>query len=332
MPERLLVLLPRWVGDALIATPLLQLLRRRPGGAHLAVLAAPAVVPALAGLSFIDEIMTRGGFLQTAARLRRGRFDEVFVLPNSFSSAVLAALSGAPRRIGYACEFRGPLLTDARPWPGEIGHRVLRYARLADPALGRLSPADYPCAVASDEAAEAEANRLLEGLDPRRLVAVNPCSMNAPSRRWAAERFGALCRALAGLGFAPVLVGGPTLADRRRVDEVKAAAGTPTSDLCGRTSLPGLAAVLRRARLLVTGDVGLMHVGAAAGTPLLVLAGASDTSVTGPWTAAPVRILRKPVPCAPCVKNHCINRETPMICMDSIETDEVLVAAREMLA
>jgi ADP-heptose:LPS heptosyltransferase len=156
--------------------------------------------------------------------------------------------------------------------------------------------------------------------------------MNATSRMWAADRFGAVAMALDREGFGIVLVGGPSSEDRRRVDEVRGACpAVDTLDLCGRTTLGGLGAVLRQVRLLITGDVGLMHIGSAARVPMLVLAGASDTDHTGPWTAGDYRVLREPVACAPCVRNTCGNHEAPMICMESISVDRVVRAAMETL-
>src|SRR5215470_14007649 len=127
---RRLVIAPNWIGDAVMSLPFLRALRRADPGGRLEVMArrGPAAIYRAEGSA--DSILPRSRFLADAIAARRGRFAEVWLLPNSYRAALLARASGARRRIGYATEGRGWLLTGAlAPPPGTI-HQLRDYDAL----------------------------------------------------------------------------------------------------------------------------------------------------------------------------------------------------------
>jgi ADP-heptose:LPS heptosyltransferase len=104
-----------------------------------------------------------------------------------------------------------------------------------------------------------------------------------PPNRWPAERFTQLVRALRERDSAPLcLCGGPEdrLLFAPVLEAVRGMAGV--RDLVGRSSLPELVALERRARLFVGCDTGPMHIAAALGTPVVALFGPADPRRTGP--------------------------------------------------
>jgi len=113
--DRILVFMPNWLGDGVMATPFLRALRSLyPAPAIIHAIARPLVAPVLAGLPFVDHIhiLKKGDENRLVKVLRANRFDLGVLLPNSLRSAWTLRRIGAKRRLGYAREARALLLTD----------------------------------------------------------------------------------------------------------------------------------------------------------------------------------------------------------------------------
>src|ERR1051325_2836909 len=120
--QKILVVQPSWVGDAVMATPTLRALRELYPDAHISYLLRRYVKPIYAGMPWADKLITyrtgktrakagKGPF-DLAARLRAGKFDMAILLPNSFKSALICKMAGIDRVVGYERDGRGFLLTD----------------------------------------------------------------------------------------------------------------------------------------------------------------------------------------------------------------------------
>jgi len=167
------VILPRWIGDAVMATPLLRALRGHFGDrARITGVMRPAVADLLAGTGWIDDVVSyeRHGddpqqhFWPVIRRLRRNRPDAAIVLPTSLSAASLAAFGGARRRIGHRGCWRRLLLTEVLParHDGAVVPPPQAFMELAA-ALGvPPGPLDVELAVTSGELARGD--MLLEKL------------------------------------------------------------------------------------------------------------------------------------------------------------------------
>ncbi|HMN42843.1 MAG TPA: glycosyltransferase family 9 protein, partial [Phycisphaerales bacterium] len=116
-PLRLLVVMPSWLGDVVMATPALRLLRDGLPGSFIGGLVRPGLDELIAGTDLLDEVhvdRARGvmGPKLVAAKIRPRRYDAALLLANSFSTALVTRLAFIPRRIGYDRDGRGMLLTD----------------------------------------------------------------------------------------------------------------------------------------------------------------------------------------------------------------------------
>ena len=116
-PQRLLVVAPSWVGDATMATPAFRSMRSAWPGTYIAMLCRPGIDQVLEGLTAFDDLIVdrMGGLLgpmRGGLRLRRHRFDCAVLFPNSFRTALATRIAGITRRVGYARDGRGRLLTD----------------------------------------------------------------------------------------------------------------------------------------------------------------------------------------------------------------------------
>lgn len=278
--ERLLVVLPSWVGDAVMATPALRALRRWLPDARIELTGRPGLEAVLAGLSTFDAFHThdmRGwlGPFTGVGRFRAARFDAVLLLPNSPRSALFAFATGAPRRVGWARDARGWLLTHGLPAPRDREPRsaVDWYADLVAWALQRPLD-DRAVALACTPPQRDQGERLLEGL-PRPITILNP-GANRADKRWPAERFGELAKRLTSArGGAVCVTGGPAETEVvRRV--VETAAGAAVSLIDRGVHLGSLKAALGMADLLVTNDTGPRHLAAGMGTACVSLFGPTD--------------------------------------------------------
>ncbi len=277
---RLAVICPSWVGDTVMATPVLRACRTARPDTHITVVCRPGLDELLGGCPWLDDIiavdMKRiGGTIQAARRLRHARVEAVLLLPNGLRSAVVAALAGPRVRVGYRRAGRGLLLShglDRPPGRGPVA-AVAYYASLAQFALG-VDHVVTQMQLVVTEAQGAEASRLLENV-PRPFVVLCP-GANRKAKRWPAERFAAVADHLATRhGFGVVVTGSP--AERSVIARVTAATHTDVTDLASHgVRLGALKGVIAEARLMITNDTGPRHVAAALGTPTVSLFGPTD--------------------------------------------------------
>ncbi len=291
--RRRVVRAPNHLGDVVMALPALAA-----DGSDIVVVSWLAPLLELAGLPGRVLPFERGfaGFRAAVAALRRERYREGVLMTPSFSAAWLFRWSGVRHLRGTDTDARGFLLADRIPREALKGrHRILQYRLLLgqDP---NGEPEVHPIRPRAEAVEEWRAR--FEG---GKAVGLFPGS-NAPSRRWAVERFRALAALLVERGVRVAVLGGST--DRELTKEV--AEGIPgVVDVGGRTDLPGLAALLAASDALVTNDTGPMHLAAAVGTPTVTLWGPSDPAEVRPVGARDVRVTGADLPCRPCFRNHC---------------------------
>ena len=319
-PDRLVVLAPNWLGDAVMALPALQTLRDHNPQAHLAVAARPSVAPLYAmvpGVAAVLPLESRGGLSQVqwwrrdAARLAAERFDLAVLLPNSFLSAWVAAQARVPERWGYDTDLRGRWLTKALRRPAPSVHQADYYLALTTAA--GLAPSARVARLAVPQAAHAAAAALLPS---REIVVLAPGAAYGRAKQWPPERFAALAHRLwRARGVASVLVG--TGGDAVAGVELRAAlialpGGSETAEvlvnLIGKTDLPTLAAVLARARAVVANDSGAMHLAGAVGAQVVAIFGPTNERQTAPLTSADgpaPRLAIHHVWCRPCMLREC---------------------------
>jgi heptosyltransferase-2 len=330
--QRIVVRLPNWLGDIVMATPALVAIRRHFAGATLAV-AAPAgfagLCRAMAGVDEVVPLEGRGvrALGAHAAALRDGRFDLAILLTNSFVTALATHRAGIPERWGVRRDFRGPLLTRGvkRPRPAER-HHSLYYAALVQ-ALG-IAAAPEHLLLRTDATARDAARALLEargwnGTAP--LVALAPGAAYGGAKRWPAEHAAATIAALDARGVRTVLVGAGADRDAARAVESAVAAGggrTAPLNVVGDTDLGRLMALFEECRLVIANDSGAMHVASAVGRPVVAVFGPTDELATAPL--GPHTIVRHAVWCRPCLLREC-----PLDhgCMRGVSGDAVVRAA-----
>ena len=275
---------------------------------------------------------------ETVAELRAQRFELALNFSSSRMSAVLLGLLDVPDVRGWSMTedgFRAIQTPWARLFATLCLHRRVAGFNLVDCYRGVAGCLDVPERGLSfnvtGEARQAIAERLRAAgvADDARVVALQ-LGASRPIRRWPLESFATLAGDLARDGSRIVLVGGA--GERELAQELlRACAGSDPAliDLCGRTSIRELAALLERCALLVTGDTGPMHMAAAMRTPIVGLFfGPALPFDTGPYGADHV-LLHAAVGCAPC--DHAVHCLDPF-CRTTIAPRLVASVARARLA
>ena len=332
---RALVIAPQWIGDAVMAEPLLARLAAR--GERVSVAALAWVAPVFRAMPEVAETIElpfAHRRLDWTARRRlgvalRGRFDVAYVLPNSLKSALLPWWARVPVRIGYRGEGR-PLLVN-RPLPNPPGRppMVEFYGALAGPPTAALV-AERP-RLALPAAVVAAALRSA-GLERGAYWAFAPGAEYGPAKRWPVGRYAELARSLhASSGARAVLLG--SAGEAALCAEVAALAPQACLDLAGRFGLVNAMALISAARGVVTNDSGLMHVAAAFAIPQVAVFGSTSPAHTPPhsprarvlWLKAELGLA-----CMPCFDRECRFGHTG--CLVGVSAARVEAALDDALA
>jgi heptosyltransferase I len=366
--QRILLIKPSAVGDVLHTLPVLVKLRARYPQARIDWLLTPALAalvrhhPDLSGVVLFDRrqyarlwrsFSAAASLARLVASLRQTRYDLVIDLHGQFRSALLALATGAPTRVGFGRPHAGPRCpsdrrlvpqayvhgwTGARegawlaythriPLPASDVHAVDRYLWLG-PLLGLDDePPDLRVPVPPD--AETKVAELLDrpGVAGRPLAVLFP-GTSWETKHWHVQGFAEVARHLAATGRAVVLAG--SAAERERCRDV-AELCPGVLDLCGRTTLPELAALLRRAAVCVTNDSGSMHLAVALGRPVVGIFGPTDPVWIGPY-GRPDAVVRAALPCAPCYLRAVRRCPNGHACMNAVTGATVVERLERTLA
>ena len=309
---KILVVAPSWIGDTVLAQPLLKLLHRRHRRLDLHVLAPDWVRPLVRRMAEVQRVIESPfahGELNMRERralgsaLRSERYAQAIVLPNTWKSALVPLFARIPRRTGYRGEVRWGALNDVRTLDeAALPQMTQRYAALALEA-GEALPATLPAPHLEVDDTERHGTIAAFGLNgSQSAVAICPGAEYGPAKRWPPSYYAELARALQKEGDAVWLIGSPKDADIG--DDIVRLSGGACLNLCGKTTLDQAIALLASVRLAVTNDSGLMHVAAAVGTPLIAIYG-SSTPVFTPPMSAHATIAKLDIPCSPCFERTC---------------------------
>jgi lipopolysaccharide heptosyltransferase I len=335
-PSRVCLIKPSSLGDVVHALPVLAALREHWPEAHLAWVINAGLRGLVEGHPLLDEVIpfdrsnvkatprgiARGlGFL---SGLRARRFDLAVDLQGLLRSGVITYATGAPVRVGLAAAREGATrlythrVDDPHPEPHAVD-RLMAVARAFGAGGGRTR-----FVVATTEQDRAWADTILARTTAPRLV----LNLGArwPTKRWPVEHFAEVARRAAErAGAGLVVVGAPE--DRPLADRlIEVLAQQHVLDLCGRTTLPQLAAVAAGADLFLSNDTGPLHLAAAAGACVLGIYTCTRPERTGPY-GPNAAFVRSAVWCAGSCQRSCPRLE----CMHELTVERVWKAVEPRL-
>ncbi len=344
--RRILIIKPSAVGDVVRTLPVLTALRRRWPDAHIAWLVASHCSGVLAGHPALSEAIpfdrkayARVGrdmsvtqaFLGFLRHLRQGRFDLVIDFQGLFRSGFFSLVSGAGVRIGRADarEMTGLFYTHRAAVDERRMHAFVLIRSIVAP-LG-IDARACPDDLFISAQARAGARCVLEeaGLASDRPYFIVAPGSNWETKNWPAYKFGQTATLLRRrLGMVPVVVGTKGQADMAAtIQQIE-----PSSiNLCGKSSLAELVAVIEGAGLLVANDSGPLHIADALDMPLIGIFGPTDPRVVGPFHRTD-GVIRSTVPCLDCWVKKLARCPYGHRCMHDLAPEDVAALAERQIA
>lgn len=301
-PKKIVIRTPNWLGDLMMSTAFInEVLRQFPDSqVDLIVKKGFETIPLpRRGMihPFDKEVDPVFGFGKS---LVSRAYDRFYVLPPSFSSALMAFASGSKQRIGYRGSLRGLFLNFSKSYAKShrSQHLVAEYLQLLDDwsESQKVAP--------GLDISEEWLAKTLEELDfdlPHRFICIAPGAIYGPAKQWPVAHFKSLVDILNANNIYTIIIG--TGADRQLGDYLSNNANR-AENICGKTNLNQLIAVLAKSTALVSNDSGTMHIMAALHRPQVAIFGSTSTVWTGPVNDL-AEIIKLDIDCSPCFKRVC---------------------------
>ncbi|MGB0909407.1 MAG: putative lipopolysaccharide heptosyltransferase III [Nitrospirales bacterium] len=329
--QNILVIKLRYIGDVILSTPVLRILRQEYAEARITCLVNSGTEEVLTNNPHVDEVLvvprdslaTQLSFCQ---KLRARKFDCVIDLTDGDRSAVLTKVTGASVRIGFNREgrWRGNLYSTCVSEKKDM--HAVDYHLLAIKFLGIQSDVTHPAVFPSVRDIHKANIRLKQNdLESVRWVMIHPTARYW-FKAWSPERFAELSDQLTEQGLQVVLVG--STVDQAVGHKIQGIAKKRIFSFMGQTQLLELAALMKHAVLFIGNDGGPMHMAAAVGCPVLGLFGPTNPEVWGP-RGAKTSVIYKGLDCRECFYPGCTRGEES--CMKQISVEEVYSAALRLL-
>jgi len=311
--RKIAVLMPNWVGDFVMALSVLARKASEPD--TVITLIVPENLSGLGKLlSSLPQITyrrkTRADFRETLSEIKRVSFDEIILLPHSFSSAWLAFRSGIAARRGVSTELRGLLLTDRLS-----GKHITRKEHLTKEYSSVLG-------VKYEEPSEWQA---VSNITPDEMykgsTVLCPGAAYGPAKQW--PEFNVLVRLQHDSKM--VILGDKK--DREVSSRIAHHMSHKVTDLSGITSLEQAVSIISGASVVISNDSGLMHIAGYLGVPVVGIFGSTTPAWTGPL-GKNARIVSVNMECSPCFERTCHLKHYS--CLKKITAESVLELAMEI--
>jgi len=266
------------IGDVVLTTPVIHVLRENFPQARLAMLVTPATRDLVDGNPDLNKVLVddrqgvhRGifGFWRLVGSLQKEDFDLAIIFHTKRRTNLACFLAGISNRIGYADNKLGVLLTHKLIDTRHTGNRhESQYCLDILRAMG-LTVHNIRYYIPLHKSAEEWAQRFLQDhrLDSRHLIAIHPGASD-PTKQWPANRFAELMKQLRSRYASQFILIGAGNA-KAAAEQIKTQLSFYVMDLTGQTTVSQLSSLLKRCRMLISNDSGPVHVADALGTPVV---------------------------------------------------------------
>ena len=307
----ILLWMPNWIGDVILTLPSVQSLRRAYPKARITAVVKPPSDELLLGHPAINTVhpLPSGpdsGFwkdVKFARSLKKYKFDLGIVLPNSFGAAFLLSLTGAKNRLGYNTDARDILLTHPIVTTNRLKksqYRVEYYFKIFSPLKMDVPDTVFSPVIKQEGDLSVREALLNIGLDEDEEFIVLHPGTSKVERSWHVERFGILCQKIIKFdGKKLVLIG--TKSEEAIIKRIKDYCPPGKVKVSTPINLRVLAGILKKSRIFIGNDSGMMHLAAMVGTPIVSIFGPGNPSTTGPYMDSEYyEILSQGYSCSPC--------------------------------
>lgn len=345
--QRLLVIRLDNIGDMVMMSPALRMLRMHLPTAHITLMASPAGCQVAPLLPWIDEVLSlqavwqdvSGTMLFSPEReqdlvelLRVQQFDAVFIF-TSFSQspyppAYAAYGAGIPIRVGQSKEFGGSILSHwIKPLP-DATHQVDRNLHLLASVGFSAAGQDLELVIPPKIQHQSDCRLAELGIKLDQPFLVIAPGASCAARRYDIERYAEVAKILATQTCWPIVVLGSDREIELFAPILACDSENHIISLVGQTSIPEMAAVIQRSQLVIANDSGPMHIADALARPMVILF--SGTELEQQWQPrkALAQLLRRPTDCSPCYRFNCLYQ---MECLD-IPPAEVATTCLNLLS
>jgi len=348
--QRALIIAPNWIGDAVMAQPLIKQLVEQ--GLKIDVLATPWVAPVFLACSEVNEVITadfkHGGLQfqlrkQFAQLLKKKNYQQAYVLPNSWKSALIPWLAKIPIRIGYRGEMRFGLINRSLNNPPKVNRppMVEHYAALSKlnplaSAVVSISHLAYPRLHIDKDSKNKALNFIHQEFPQARFIYIlAPGAEYGPAKQWPLEHFAKLAEMILDMNpenaifiigsgkdtaYGQTIVNFVTQKDHAQEAKIK--------NVCGKVSLHESMALVSLAHGLASNDSGMMHIASALEIPQVAFFGSSDPKHT-PALSKFAKALWLGLDCSPCHQRQCPLGH--LRCLKEIKPESALQALQEQI-
>jgi len=323
---RILVVLPNWLGDALMATPAIELLAKHYRGAEFTFVGSYVSIEALkhhplCTKAVVDETKKAPSRLLATYKLARelGRFDLAITFRNQLHSSLLLRFTKTVLTLAKA-SWHSKFLLSHTPRIPSNQHLVIQYAKLAMINVNAFDEQEIP--------------PLKLYIEPKKLskptLGINAGATYGSAKRWYPERFAAVAAEFSK-EFDIIIFGGPNEVEMAAEIEsnLNRLSVTNYTNLAGKTTIEELCSTIGACSLFITNDSGPMHVAAAYQVPTVAIFGPTKYKETSQWKNKKSRLVRHEMDCSPCMKRECPLGHHE--CMTTITAHEVIEAVKEIL-
>ena len=322
---KILIILPNWLGDAIMATPAIELLSKYYKDVKFTFVGSYVSIEALkhhplCEKAVVDETKKSSWRLAATYRLAKelGEFHLAITFRNQIHSSLLLRFTKTVICLAKD-SWHSRLLLSHTPKITSNQHLVRQYSELAmincDTFDGKISKLKL---------------YIKPQLFTKPTLGINAGATYGSAKRWYPDRFAQVASAFTQ-EYEILIFGGPNEVEMAKdiEDNLLSLGITNYKNIAGKTSIEELCANIAGCSIFITNDSGPMHVAAAYQVPTVAIFGPTKYKETSQWMNKKSVIVRKEMKCSPCMKRECPLGHHE--CMTKIHADEVIVAAKTLL-